>query len=294
MHSLIAGAALSLALMTQQAPPAEQEPVEQTAPAGTFPSEATAVEEVVVFGRTEEVVRDFVQSLSVRDGYNGQLAQFDGWVCPGVVNMRPEYGRIVADRIGRVASLIGQTVGPPGCAANIMVIATSEADDLVPALTAAYPNIFVQHSYEQTGGRGRLRDFLASEAPVRWWHVMDERASAGPAPARLVSHFSSATRSNIQGAMVVVDLGKMDQVHLEALGDYIAMVALARLDPDMDTSGAPTILNLFAGDGAPPTEISEFDLAYLNALYSAPRDVAWGSMQERAIIWRMMRGQTAQ
>ena len=47
------------------------------------------------------------------------------------------------------------------------------------------------------------------------------------------------------------------------------MVGLAKLDTAAHPAGAPTILNLFAGDDAQPapTGLTEWDEAFLKALY---------------------------
>jgi hypothetical protein len=57
------------------------------------------------------------------------------------------------------------------------------------------------------------------------------------------------------------------------LADYIAMVSLAQINPDADTSGYASILNVFDDpDGS--TSLTSWDLAFLGGLYAAKRTAA--------------------
>ena len=91
--------------------------------------------------------------------------------------------------------------------------------------------------------------------------------------------------SYLFGTSVVSGLG----LNLVALGDYIAMVALAPLELDEDLSEVPTILNLFNARVTPPHEMTPFDESYIAALYGAPSDVEWGSIQQSAMAASMLR-----
>lgn len=65
------------------------------------------------------------------------------------------------------------------------------------------------------------------------------------------------------------------------------MVAFAQIDPDADTSSFPTILNLF--DGAATTELTDWDLSYLKALYDAELNQANPNAQLDAVGGIMVR-----
>ena len=56
---------------------------------------------------------------------------------------------------------------------------------------------------------------------------------------------------------------------LQQLGDYVAMVAMAQVDPDADTGRFDTILNLFNDPATAPTGLTGWDRAYLEGLYDA-------------------------
>ncbi|MEQ1817500.1 MAG: hypothetical protein ABL871_02730 [Terricaulis sp.] len=78
-----------------------------------------------------------------------------------------------------------------------------------------------------------------------------------------------AVRSNdLSYALIVVDARRVAEIPADAWMDYVALVALAQLDPGADTSGYPTVLNLFASNQTSrPTGLTPWDIAYLEALY---------------------------
>ena len=81
-------------------------------------------------------------------------------------------------------------------------------------------------------------------------------------------------------------MAKANGVMLPALLDYAAMVVLAQVDPRSDYSDQPTILNLFnAPEGI--TGMTDWDLAYLHALYEAEPDRASARAQEAAVSDRL-------
>jgi hypothetical protein len=94
------------------------------------------------------------------------------------------------------------------------------------------------------------------------------------------------------GLLVVVDTELVGPISLEALGDYIAMTALARVSPDADTTRFDTVLNLFADPEAGlvrPVGMTEWDRAYLQGLYAAQGNWRQTSLQEAGISWYMNR-----
>jgi hypothetical protein len=68
-------------------------------------------------------------------------------------------------------------------------------------------------------------------------------------------------------ALIVVDARRVANTPASAWMDYVAFTALAQLNPDARTTNYPTILNLFSQSSSPPTGLTAWDLAYLDALY---------------------------
>lgn len=183
-----------------------------------------------------------------------------------------------------------------------------------------------------TDGREGLEAFASTPRPIRWWHVSrtvgeDGRvlgntrtrtgrstrnavaAAAGDPSAALIgsgfegteavrsrgSRFRRSTRQDMSFALIIVDTQRVAGRPSEAVADYIAMASLVQLDPDADMSAFPTILNLFSPNAAAqtPRTMSEWDLAYLQGLYTATRAAPSSRQQRAEIARRIIEGVTA-
>ncbi|HET9231133.1 MAG TPA: hypothetical protein VFO00_07580 [Vitreimonas sp.] len=114
--------------------------------------------------------------------------------------------------------------------------------------------------------------------------------------------FSSGTRvrdvSRLRGGVmemmdyviIVIDANQTGHTTVGALADYVAMVTLAQINPQAETAGAPTILNLFDGADAAQTSLTSWDLAYLRGLYASSDTPRSTRQQEGQIVRRMMQG----
>ena len=72
----------------------------------------------------------------------------------------------------------------------------------------------------------------------------------------------------ISSVIEVVDADAMKGFKFDQMADYIAMAGLAEFNLDADFGTAPTVLRLFkATDDTQPSSLSEWDKAYLRALY---------------------------
>ena len=293
--SMIA-ASMSLALTVLAALPQDasrQPPV--AAPA----VQATELEDVVVNGRSlSEAVDSFVNTVVAPPRGRGP-ARWDRKVCVGVVNLRRDAAQVMVDRVSEVALEIGLEIGEPGCNPNILVMATDNGTALATALVQAKPRAF-RPSYSGAARSATvLSRFQTTDRPVRWWHVsIPTVADTGEVAVRLpgygppmIAGLGGRLRTEIQNdlrrAFIIVDVERSTGVTFQQLSDYVAMVAFAQIDPDADTSGFPTVLNLF--DGAATAELSDWDLSYLKALYAAELNQANPNAQLDAVGGIMVR-----
>jgi hypothetical protein len=100
------------------------------------------------------------------------------------------------------------------------------------------------------------------------------------------------TRQDLTFALIIVETPRVEGASRQAVSDYVAMAALAQLNPDADMSSFPSILNLFNSASQPtPTAMTEWDSAFLRGLYRARRDDA--VRQQRSDIARRMADQIA-
>lgn len=282
----IVAAALGALILAQDpsAPPATPKPetAATAAPQDQIPT--AELGEVVVEGRTREVVRAFVADVSVSNSRRGQLARFDRRVCPGVIGMRPDYAQVLNDRIARIALVLGLQIGEPGCRPNILIVAAADAEQIAGHIDAA-PNTFERYA-ETVERRNEALASIRRPRPVRWWHQTEQLVTETSR-----SRLRSPARTDIRRALILLDMEQIGTVNFGALSDYVAMAALARLNPDADVSGQSTILTLFesAESRRDDVGLTQWDADYLQALYGAERHYAVRRQQEADIVWRMMR-----
>jgi hypothetical protein len=77
----------------------------------------------------------------------------------------------------------------------------------------------------------------------------------------------SESANELSYALIVVDARRVANAPTTAWMDYVAFNALAQLNPEARTTNFATILNLFSQSSSPPTGLTTWDLAYLDALY---------------------------
>jgi hypothetical protein len=138
----------------------------------------------------------------------------------------------------------------------------------------------------------KVNAFLKTQRAIRVWYnehqVAAENGSvltpgsssngpviSGPGAMGVTTvHSFSANRLEwnavwaISSVIEVVDADAMKGFKFGQMADYIAMVGLAKFNLDADFGTVPTILRLFKGtDDATPSSLSDWDTAYLKALY---------------------------
>lgn len=274
----------------------------QDAPAAAFPAQsltqnpdATELDEVVVEGqRTREAAEAFVRSVAAPVRGRKAAAWRDS-VCVGVIGMRPDAARFMADRISDWAHSLGLSIKRPGCRPQILIVATNDGDETARQLVAERPRDFRLGVAESDRGGAALEDFQTSGRPIRWWHVSlpvnddtglpIKRLPGQPTfsvssswgirspvdlgaygmlaqPSRLADH----TRDDLVQAIIILDTAALDQADFSQITDYVAMVALAQVDPDVNAPH-PSILRLFDPSQPQEDSLTRWDRAYLSALY---------------------------
>jgi hypothetical protein len=277
----------------------QEPPVPPTADPG--PDPVFRLEEVVVEARRlEELTREFVDEVSAPPRNRG-LARWWGGVCVAVVNIRAEVAQPLADRISQVAMEYGLRPGDPGCQPNILVTFADDGRALSDAMVERRRRIFRVGVGGLDRGNVALRDFRESDRPVRWWHVsIPTNANTGEAGIRLPGGDAPEVmgeglvnrgrwiRDDLNKVIIVVDITQIDGAMLPQLADYLALVALAQVDPDGDTSRFETILNLFDDPEGSPG-LTGWDRAYLEALYGGPSERIRNSDQTRELLRNLRR-----
>lgn len=273
-------------LLLLLAPAAAQEP-------------STTVDEVEIIAtdpKSEKAISGFVSTTSVKSG-TGQMGRWDKEVCLSVTGLKPEYADFIAERISTEARQVGLVIGAPGCKPDLIVIATDNAEQLLALSVKANQRAFLDDQWTIQEGRGKLNELIASDSPVRWWFVAKRVLSDGSAyeQGALVQSMDwgktgASVRADFDHVFVILDVSRIRTVRFAALADYIAMVSLAQTSPEAEFAGVPTILRLFADREAglePAVGMTDWDRAFLKALYEAPRNAKRITIQERDITRAM-------
>ena len=284
--------AVLLAAAPIQQPPllsAPQDPPARAAPADPEPVD---LDDVEITGRPlDAMIRSFVNEVAEPNRRRG-LARWDDEICVGVANLRGEPAQFIADRVSTVAEDMGLRAGGPGCTPNVLVVASDQPSQLADEMVRERRRAFRRGGAGMDRGGSALRAFVASEAPVRWWQVsMPVDSETGQRATRIpgeciepcnsplqyapqisvfaASRLSTQIVDDLFSTVVILDINKVSGISAQQLADYVAMVTLAQIDPDADTSGYASILNLFE---EPDTAgLTTWDIAYLQGLYDAQR-----------------------
>lgn len=272
------------------------------------PGLTTSDDLVVTADRLQEVVRAFVGEVSSTSSSEDQLARWDRRICPSLIGIRNRaQAQQVIDRIAARTFEVDLDVGEPNCRANVLIFVTPDSTTLARAIADQYRELIGYRSDQAdvTRGHEALTDFVGTPRPVRWWHVSQTVTADGQVLGNAQTQMTrsggfrgaqvargydagrlrSTTRQDFSRVIIIVDAQQAAGKPLDAIADYVAMVALAQLDPSADTSEFSTILNLFAD----PTVngMTEWDRNYLEGLYGAPR-TARNSRQQQGSIARSM------
>ena len=286
LYALLAAALLASpqAAPAAQTPPASQDPVR--------------LEDVVVDAqRLEDTTEAYVDEVAAPARRRG-LARWKDGMCVGVVNLEHDAAQYLADRVSDVARSLGLRAHEPDCHPSVLIVATSDGPAFTEQFVAMRPRLFRVGATGMDRGSAELRDFIREERPVRWWHVSlpvdsetglpvvrppgfvsgsgtggggrDATSAQEYAPNTAIfaaSRLNSQYVDHMKRVFIIVDVDQLNGASIEQLGDYVAMVAMAQIDPDADTARFDTILNLFDGPATAPTGLTGWDRAYLEGLY---------------------------
>lgn len=243
---------------------------------------AVDLEDIIVEGRPlENLTRTFVREVAA-PARNRGMARWRNGLCVGVANLQPEVAQYITDRVSTVAQDVGLKPGEPGCEPHVLIIATVYASAFTRQFVEVRPRLFRVGGSGMDRGGNAFEAFVENDQPVRWWNISvpvnDDTgliASRMPGfeppitrvqPSRITTQIVDDTKR----AFIIVDVDKTKDVSLEQLADYIAFITLAQVDPEADTSGYATILNVF-DDPAQTRSLTNWDRAYLQGLYNTIR-----------------------
>lgn len=229
----------------------------------------------------EGEVRSQTRAITPRGSIIGQpLARFQQPVCPGVWGLSGESAQLIIDRIYYNAEAAGLALNEDaGCAANVIVAFVPDPHAEFQSLRDARNPLVEGLSYWE---RKRVAE---TDGPVLAWNVVSTRTAAGQArtgrppvyDGTEMSRLSSATRRDIESAVVLIDVDAMLALDGIAVADYATMRLLARTRPPRnDEPVYGTILSLFDNPADAPERMTDFDRAYLASLYAGRANTPGG------------------
>lgn len=203
------------------------------------------------------------------------IARFEAPVCPGVAGLKREAAEAVVGRMRANAEALGLRLAPDGdCDANVLVVMVDDGAAFLERLNDTRGFLFAEldphdrRALMNAPGPARvflrIRDFSRDGMPIyRRENLVDI-----PQTEMWMAHSKiyTATRRDIHTALVLFDRGSVGDLTLDQLADYATFRAFAQALPE--PGGQASILTLFEGDGPDPAGLTEFDRAFLNALYS--------------------------
>jgi hypothetical protein len=217
---------------------------------------------------------DIAEAIDIR--YK-PLARFEQPVCPGILGMDREIAEFMIDRIRFVAQEAGLRLSNDvDCSPNILIA-------FVPDPQAQFEHIRKESPFYLKGTpHSEVLELSRETGPVIAWtatvtktrHGESVSASEGLFVPEVLytpiaqSHIYTAHRKDIISSLVLIDVDAVDGLSAVQLADYAAMRSLAKTRTPKDEIATSTILSLFACEGEPPIEMSDFDRAYLASLYS--------------------------
>lgn len=264
------------------------------------PLQAAPLEDVVVLGKpVVQQAEEFVASISAPP-VGRKLATWRGRICVGAAGMAAEPANFMVNRVLDWGHSLGVRTGAAGCDPNILIVATDDGDRTARELVEARPRDFDSGTYQSDQGARALHAFQSSGDLVRWWAVslpIDQNTGnpivrmPGEPPystpingtrrpsdlgaygqIQMASRLYDDSVDVLQSVVIIIDEDALSRVNFQQLSDYVAMVALAQIDPQTQPN-LPSILNLFSRTMAQEEGLSRWDRAYLEALYSTYRTV---------------------
>lgn len=215
------------------------------------------------------------------------LARFEGYACPGVIGLQRDYAESFVGRLRQIAVRLHIPLAKNGdCSANIIVAFTEDGRaDLAKMQRES-------RILSRLLNRAERHELLDEPGPVRVVSVVETRMQNGslvPRAEHLAgsvaeipagqmeggqSLISTGSQREIASVLVLFDRNKVRGKSLQQLADYTVMRVFAYTRDAKGANAPDSILTLFdESSESPPLGLTEFDRAYLTALYDGPAHV---------------------
>lgn len=199
----------------------------------------------------------------------GQVARWNDPICARSWGMPLAYNAFVVRRITEVAQQVGARAdASERCRPNVLIGFTADPQALLDRIVRRQPLMLGYH-YASQG-----RELRTVRYPVQAWYgttTNEQLDVAGvPAPGGSVgSRLATGAVSGFAFVLILVDVDEVVGREVGPVADLLAFLALAQIPLTDQCQAWVTITNLLKPGCADTGQgLSQFDLAYLHALYA--------------------------
>jgi hypothetical protein len=221
----------------------------------------------------KERVQTFVHAITRNTGFSDDESQirWNTQICFLAAGWEADDLSSVLTRLSQISAAAGAPLAGKACTPNFVVVFTAEPDQVISAWYAKNKQLFGNASPSQ------IRQFLDStrSRPVRTWrnidigrvaatrfgHFVPSNSHADPSP------FAANSPLGFFSVFEIIDASRAAVIDLQQLTDYVAMMGLSNIDIDVNVGEAPSILQLFSPMRSVALGLSNWDAAFLTALY---------------------------
>lgn len=248
----------------------------------TVPAAGPADQAIIVRGRqvTRGDIATAVADIGRSQASGGFVSQYARWtepVCVSVAGLPRDGGQLVADKVGSLAREVGLGARGPGCAPNVFIVVTPDPEAMIRQMAARSPKLVygVPSSV--------LREIVDSQDAVRWiTSTIVKSAKDDPIQSNALgvagrglavlpqwgsSKIIASSKIVTTRITIVVDAKQLGGISYAQLSGYLGLATLSQSKVTTRKPPVDTLLTLFAPGETPPEDLTEFDMAYLRALY---------------------------
>lgn len=230
------------------------------------------------------------------NGNEGGLALWTA-VCPLVSGIPQEQGEQILARVLEIAQDGGIALAGEKCIPNLYILFSSDPKQLLEGMKKKNLAFTFSCGIKDPGPEtsdGAIEQFIHEPRVVRAWYnttVTTPDGSTVCNDRRSLQRHTDASnveytaRWHLLTTFVVIDTTRLAGISEGQLADYIALVSLIRMNPDVQLQDAQTILRLFRGSpSSVPSGITVWDRALLKTIYGGSQE----SKQQRQQLAKRM------
>ena len=229
--------------------------------------------------KQETIIRDFVRSFAPPSRTLKKIARWQDPVCPYTAGLQPDVATKVSARVKQVAAQIGAPTKDGKCTVNVQIIFAFDPQAVLDEARHHYKNLIgdvygPSDAEEKTKVTHPIQAWYGTEIKDDWGNRVPSEP-CWPKYCIVVSkggNINDGLQSVFSNVLVVVDLNKVNGQDINAVSDYVAMLALSQSKSFDDCRQLPTITNLMSpgcDDELKAKALTAEDIAYLHGLYKA-------------------------